>query len=565
MPRKLPDETSNPQFTKFRLQSLFLDSILAQINGRVWPESIFPSMRASVRWFRVIAGFGATCAFTTGAAAAKPEAAGNLTNPPQAGQVVYEQHCAACHGVNGDGNGPAAVWLYPKPRNFSAGLFKIQSTPAGSLPTDDDLFNSVTRGLPGSSMPSFTYLTEQQRRDVVQYVKYLTAEIDAGGKRVNRFADAAAKDRLAASIEVPPEPPITVQELTLGKQMFTKMGCVLCHGETGAGDGPQVPTLKDASGLAIRPRDFNTGAFRGGHTGRDLYLRINNGLAGTPMVPYGESVMKPEERWALVHYIQSLRRTEVAVNDLLTPENGLIPARRVATLPLDPTDTFWESIDPVRVPLNPLWPEPNPIYAVAVTAVHDGQRMAILCQWRDATPNGAPVRVQDFQDAMALEFSMNGTTPFLGMGDTNNPVNIWQWKAGWQQEAEGNRWDVHEAYNAMHVDTYFQPERQFRTAVSAGNVMAQPHTSPIEDANARGFGTLTSQPMSGQNVRGKGIWYDGFWNVVFTRELNSPDTDDVKFPLGQTVPVAFAVWNGEQRDRNGRKVISNWYQLTLEQ
>ena len=126
----------------------------------------------------------------------------------QAGRAIYEQHCAACHGVNGQGNGAAAVWLYPKPRNFSAGLFKIQSTPFGSLPTDDDLFNSVTRGLPGSSMPSFTYLAELQRRAVVQYVKYLTAYTNASGNRINRFEEAAASGRAGAPVSVPPEPPM---------------------------------------------------------------------------------------------------------------------------------------------------------------------------------------------------------------------------------------------------------------------------------------------------------------------------------------------------------------------
>src|SRR5215475_4962664 len=111
----------------------------------------------------------------------------------ETGEAIYQQHCAACHGINGDGNGPATVWLFPKPRNFNSGLFKIQSTPAGSLPTDEDLFQTVTRGMPGSSMPSFTYLTEQQRRDVVQYVKYLTAAVDPSGKRVNFFEEAKAK------------------------------------------------------------------------------------------------------------------------------------------------------------------------------------------------------------------------------------------------------------------------------------------------------------------------------------------------------------------------------------
>src|SRR5215471_21181242 len=101
----------------------------------------------------------------------------------QAGRAVYLQHCAACHGVNGDGSGPASVWLFPRPRNFNAGMFKIKSTPGTALPTDEDLFNTVTRGMPGSSMPSFTYLGEQERRQAVQYVKSLTAFTDAAGKR----------------------------------------------------------------------------------------------------------------------------------------------------------------------------------------------------------------------------------------------------------------------------------------------------------------------------------------------------------------------------------------------
>lgn len=480
------------------------------------------------------------------------------------GKTVYLQQCAACHGTDGAGNGPAAVWLYPKPRNFSAGLFKIQSTPAGTLPTDEDLLQSVTRGLPGSSMPSFTYLSEQERKDVVDYVKLLTAFTNDAGQQINRFEEAKTKGAVGTPVAVPPEPPVTVQALTLGKEMFTKMQCFNCHGETGAGNGPQVPTLKDSFGLPARPRDFNTSQFRGGSTGRDLYLRIHNGLAGTPMAPYGEDVMKPEERWALVLYVLSLRRSDVAVNDMLAPEDSFIRAKKVGKLPASPMDPFWETMDPVRVPLNPLWPEPALVYAVAVTAVHDGRRVAILCQWKDDLPNGAPVRVQDFQDAAAIQFSLTGRFPFLGMGDRDNPVNIWQWKAGWQAEAEGHSAEMRDAYNAMHVDTYFQAERQFTTAAQAGNILAQPHKTAVEDANARGFGSFTSQPMSQQNVQGKGTWSAGSWSVVFSRELKSKDADDVKFSPGKPVPISFAIWNGEQRDRNGRKVVSNWYQLVFE-
>ena len=479
------------------------------------------------------------------------------------GQDVYSQHCAACHGTTGGGNGPAAVWLYPKPRDFSAGQFKVKSTPGQALPTDEDLLQSVARGLPGSSMPSFSYLTKQEQRDVVQYVKSLTVYTDNSGKRVNRFAEAVASGAMAKPVVVPDEPAATVQALTLGRDVFKKMQCALCHGETGAGDGPQVPTLKDTAGIPVRPRDFNTGLFRGGHTGRDLYLRINNGLPGTPMIPYGDDLMKPEERWALVHYIQSLRRTDVAVNDLLAPENSAIPVVKVTKLPTDPMDKYWESRDPVRVPLNPLWPEPNQVYAVAVSAVTDGKKVAVLLQWRDDLPQDTAIRVQDFQDGAALQFSLSGKYGFLGMGDKDNPVNLWSWKAGWQAETEGGSAPaMNSVYPSMHTDDW--TFTNYNTAASSGNVISQTHKSPVEDANAAGFGSFRSQPVKQQNVAGKGIWHDGFWNVVFIRDLKSKDADDVKFVSGKPVPVAFAIWNGEQGDRNGRKMVSNWYQLILD-
>ena len=161
-----------------------------------------------------------------------------------------------------------------------------------------------------------------------------------------------------------------------------------------------------------------------------------------------------------------------------------------------------------------------------------------------------------------MQFSMSGDAPFLGMGDTNNSVNIWQWKAGWQQEADGHRQDMSEQYPAMHVDTYFATS--YRTAAEAGNLLSIPHRSPVEDANARGFGALKSQPPAGQNVQGKGIWRDGSWSVIFVRPLKSKDPDDVKLTVGKPVPIAFAVWDGQNRDRNGRKVVSNWHKLVLE-
>jgi mono/diheme cytochrome c family protein len=491
--------------------------------------------------------------------------AGMALGAEPAGGESYVRNCAACHGAEGDGNGPAAVWLYPKPRNFGAGLYKIQTTPAGSLPSDEDLLRSITRGLGGSSMPGFAHLPEGERRDLVTYVKHLTAYTAPDGRRVARFDEAAAAGNLPPPIPVPAEPPLTFDSITRGRELYARLQCGSCHGETGAGDGPSAATLVDTFGIPVPPRDFNSGAFRGGSTGPDLYARIAVGIAGTPMVAYPDDVIGPAERWDLVHYIQSLRRKDAEVNDVLTPEEGIIPVARVTgTLPLDPSDPAWERVDSVRVPLNPLWPEPMPVAAVAVRALHDGRTVAIQLQWRDDTFNGAPVRAEDFQDAAAIQFSMNGTVPFLGMGDPENPVNLWQWRAGWQQTVDGEVQDKQSIYPAMHVDLYPDPAKHalYRTAEAAGNRLAYATlASPVEDLNARGFGTTTTQPPGSQNVHGRGLWRDNAWTVVVHRVLESPEPADVKLRPGVSTPVAFGIWNGAQRDRNGRKVISNWFQL----
>jgi DMSO reductase family type II enzyme heme b subunit len=140
------------------------------------------------------------------------------------------------------------------------------------------------------------------------------------------------------------------------------------------------------------------------------------------------------------------------------------------------------------------------------------------------------------------------------MGDKENPVNLWSWKAGWQA---GGVPDMDSIYQFMHTDAC--KFTNYSTAVSAGNGIPQPHKSPVEDANAAGFGSFKSQPIAQQNVAGKGIWHVGFWSVVFVRDLKSKDADDVRFVSNKPVPVAFAIWNGEQNDRNGRKMVSNWY------
>ena len=83
--------------------------------------------------------------------------------------------------------------------------------------------------------------------------------------------------------------------------------------------------------------------------------------------------------------------------------------------------------------------------------------------------------------------------------------------------------------------------------------------SPVEDLNAEGFSTLTTQ--ADQDVEGSGNWSNNRWAVVFKRTLTTDDPNDTQFTAGKT-PIAFAVWNGSNKERNGQKGVTRFHELT---
>ena len=109
-----------------------------------------------------------------------PEQYADLTWPPGAhleqgtplGKRVFAQRCAVCHGPDGRGNGPAAPSMFPRPRDFSSGIFKYKSTAEGEPPTDEDLLRTVRDGLHSSAMPYFAgLLSAEELAAVVEQVK----------------------------------------------------------------------------------------------------------------------------------------------------------------------------------------------------------------------------------------------------------------------------------------------------------------------------------------------------------------------------------------------------------
>jgi cytochrome c oxidase cbb3-type subunit I/II len=236
------------------------------------------------------------------------------------GKEVYQRRCLGCHGESGDGNGPAATFMYKqRPRNFAAAVFKFRLTKE-PLPTDGDLLRTITRGVRGTAMPSWHELHIIDRLAVIQYIKYELA--------VDRSNPAKP---YAYFKEEPPGPPLYIgrppvpseQMLTRAKDVWQSAKCWECHGQTGKGDGEKAPGLKDDLGFPSPPADLTAGQFKSGPTVEDIFRTMTTGLSGTPMPSYRDPLSE-EDRWALSYYVLALS----AYKDPLTGE----------PLPIAPSD-----------------------------------------------------------------------------------------------------------------------------------------------------------------------------------------------------------------------------------
>jgi cytochrome c oxidase cbb3-type subunit I/II len=259
------------------------------------------------------------------------------------GQVVYERRCLGCHGVEGDGNGPAATFHFKVcPRDFTFGAFKFRETPSGSLPTDGDLMRVITRGLRGTGMPSWHMLPEVDRLAVIQYIKYELAVDRSDPDDPWRFFQEE-QPRPPIWIATPPAPSPAILER--GAELWQSSQCWECHGEQGRGDGPRSDELEDDFGFRILPANLTRGIFKSGAGPEDMYRSITTGLNATPMPSYEDS-LDEEGRWALAYYILSLSAfrdplsgepLEIAPEDRTALNDPLLqtPTTRHAYVPVD--------------------------------------------------------------------------------------------------------------------------------------------------------------------------------------------------------------------------------------
>ncbi len=505
------------------------------------------------------------------------------------GKKIYQKQCSVCHGVAGQGDGAASYLLYPKPRDFTRNEFRLVST-NDMQATDEDLFKTISQGMPGSSMPSWNHLSETERWALVYYIRGL-AELN-NFKQSGDITDEMLKKELPwftvqkmltkkidpeSLVKVTSEPKVTQERLRLGKELFVK-GCAACHGVEGRGDGLQV--MADSLGYPIKPRDLTAGIFKGSSSSEDLYYRIAGGIPGSPMPGY-QLAFKDEEIWNLVHYVQTLPKPGMEERSHVKKISFI--ARRVDQIDDDPLSSRWASAESVYVALMPLWWRNERIEGVEVKAAHDGKKIAFHLSWKDITKDSSNVEIQSFSDGAAIQFIQGKDIPSFAMGSAENSVTIWNWKAAWQEDLK-ERKDIETAYPHTAVDWYEAQKNykkgtpiemaetstrfhdpNFITGWGAGNPLSDPERkSAGETASAAGIGSLTTQKKSDNRINIKGVWKDGQWSAVFVRELKAIDRKDIGFSTGGSVSVAFAAWDGSKRDRNGQKMVSIWNEVTLE-
>ena len=486
------------------------------------------------------------------------------------GKLIYGQQCSACHGVGGRGDGEAAYLLYPKPRDFVAARYRMVST-WERVPTDQDLFDTITRGMPGSAMPSWGHLPAEQRRALVFYVKSLAEKPLDVKPQKNPNPDGGGGQGV---IQPPKPPPFDAAAKARALELY-KDACASCHGANGRGDGAEKQI--DEEGYPTRPRDLTAGVFKGSPDPVSLYRHIVAGIPGSPM-PMSDWAWG-DDAWHLVNYVRSL--SSDTQRERVEMKKFAIEAARVKSLPDHPDSGVWRLAAPVNLHLMPLWWRTNRPEEVTVRAVHDGKELAVLMVWQDDSNDHTAIRPQDFRDAAAIELALTPNPPFFAMGAKGQPVNIWMWKSERQADLEPAFQELDKIYPNIGIDSYpnlarsplEQPlrsaltlgsDKTFVTGWGAGNIVSDPQRkSPAEDLTAQGFGTLTGRPRVDQRVDAKGVYNEGSYRVMFRRTLVPTGKDAAALRPGTSIPIGFAVWNGSAGDRDGKKSVTIWQELRI--
>lgn len=232
------------------------------------------------------------------------------------GYTTYVEYCVQCHGMKGEGNGPAAKGLLPPPRNFTQGLYKFGYVPYGELPHDEDFVRIIRKGLKGTAMLPWD-ISDERLDAVIQYIKTFApaqweGEDKVPGTKLELAADPFGEAKKVEAIE-------------RGKRVYhVTANCIQCHRayETKANItqyGKETKTdvaiddtlyqLKVQDGeynYKVLPPDYSYHALRSVDTVEDIAWRVVYGVTGSGM-PGFKDVVPDEDIWAVAYYVDSIR------------------------------------------------------------------------------------------------------------------------------------------------------------------------------------------------------------------------------------------------------------------
>lgn len=343
--------------------------------------------------------------------------------------MLYERHCTSCHGSAGLGDGPGADVLEPKPRDFSKGTFRLVSTQNG-VPTDDDLYQVITRGILGSAMPPHDHLSQAERLALVTYVRGLTRSrradlaqaqaVDEGSPITREAAFEEAFELPGPAIELPAAVAPSAELLAEGRQLYVN-SCASCHDLDGTGG--LRSDMVDDKGRPVFARDFTAGVLKGGSDPLDIHRRIRCGMPGSPMPAYD---LSDADAQALNAYVTSLIRPQ-AQSRLTQVHTTFAPSSVDEVLSADPAASVWDVVAPRWVALAPLQWTDDRVPGFMVQLARDDSSLAIRLSWEDSTPHAGGKNISS--DTAAIRLSALNIPQFFCPGRTAETQEAWEWSA----------------------------------------------------------------------------------------------------------------------------------------
>ncbi len=507
-----------------------------------------------------------------------PEPAADMI---EAGKRVYFTKCVWCHGVDGAGDGPGADRLWPRPRNFNQGTFKIRRTASGELPLFDakkptpgqnDLFETVTHGLPGSAMPSWEgILTEEQRLQVLSFV---TTQL----VKDRKFTDKQSEAQTVLQLDDLKPIAATEESVKKGAELIKEKKCVECHGTDGRGDGNAF-NLKDDWGFSIQPADWHKcWNFRGSrqdpYNVKNIFRTFSTGVNGTPMPSFADN-STVEERWHIANFVNSLCEREadgkpLSIDPLTDkPKINFVVSSGVVEgeIPVDPEHELWKNRARRYVAMGgQITHKPrnfvNRIDDIWVKSLYNDKHVVFMFQWDDRTKSVA-----------------TGKLPWAPT-EVNIDVKEQDPKTGEEGSiaAHQNNYTVYNDAIAMQTAVKW---KELPAPIKPRYLFGSNEQFPVDivkweaDGSLRAFeGTGWDKDFAERDTYEENIkvlhseWKDGRWTVIIQRPLgNKKDQDydeDTFFEMGQYIPTVFFAWDGHNGDAGRKMAVSAFYYTFLE-